>query len=102
MRYTGLGIYRDPVTTEFASVMTLGRDAEIFVCAQAGERYAIALGPCHTNPLLGWVGIDNITPVEPPLPAERVTPLPTVSATPTMTPPAEEAEPTIPEEQTGG
>lgn len=91
--YNQVGVYAQPVGAEFATVSTLSAGVRIYVCARAGNRYLIALQPCHETEPVGWVAVSNVSPVIPPLPDSLVTPLPATS-TPVPPPTATPVPPT--------
>ena len=66
-------------------VGSLSPSTTVNLCALAGTRYLISLGPCDLSEPLGWVDVFAIQSLSSlPFPAELVTPMP--SATPTVTP----------------
>ena len=84
---TLVGVYANPVGKEFAPVSTIRSHTQVYVCARAGDRYLISLHPCHEREPLGWVNVNNVSPVIPPWPKEWITPLPpTPTPTATATP----------------
>ncbi|MBK9095378.1 MAG: hypothetical protein IPM84_22010 [Anaerolineae bacterium] len=84
--YTTLvAVFKEPTGTERATISTIQSKTQVFVCARAGDRFLIALGPCHSTTLLGWMAVSSLSPPFPRFPDSLVTPLPP-TATPLPTP----------------
>lgn len=84
--YTTLvAVFKEPIGTERATISTIQSKTQVFVCARAGDRYLIALGPCHSTAPLGWMAVSSLSPPFPRFPDSLVTPLPP-TATPLPTP----------------
>ena len=92
---TMVSVYDSPTGENHASVSTLKSGTKVFVCAQAGDRYLVALQPCYASEPVGWVKMRNVSPPTPPIPDSLVTPLPptsTVAKTPTPLLPANDVQ----------
>ena len=56
--YVNVGVYDSPVGDELVATIPKGR--EVYLCAQAENRYLIALAPCQETKPLGWADTTNI------------------------------------------
>lgn len=82
---TFVAVFKEPTGAERATISTIQSKTVVFVCARAGDRYQVALGPCHSTTPLGWIAVSSLGPPFPKFPDSLVTPLPP-TATPLPTP----------------
>lgn len=86
---TFVAVFKGPTGTERATISTIQSKTQVFVCARAGDRYWVALGPCFNTTPLGWMAVSALSPPFPRFPDSLVTPLPpTFTPTPTLRPTA--------------
>ncbi len=84
---TFVAVFKAPTGPERATISTIQSKTVVFVCARAGDRYLVALGPCYNTTPLGWIAVSSLGPPFPKFPDSLVTPLPpTATPRPTATP----------------
>ena len=73
---TWVSVFESPTGDKHAAVSTLKSGTQVYICAAAGDRYLIALKPCHSAEPVGWMKQQYISPPIPPLTEYMITPLP--------------------------
>lgn len=58
--HSQVGIYRDPVSNDYASFFMVPVGTAVFVCDHSGERYAVSQQNCNSGPWLGWISMAHI------------------------------------------